>query len=197
MSALAALAGASEHRIKIDAIHNPPPSGREFFAYEISPGAFSDDDPPEYRDAVQLIRVALSGCGLYEAPAGVMPELSIEVDCGVTAPRTIVKSRTVPVVTPPRGNQLLGTTPFTYATTKSRVTICLKYLMVTARPHGSTATVWRVQAALDDESTELDPNLALLAAAVMNHVGYDTRGTRTMTLSDRDTDVAFLKQGLP
>lgn len=197
MLALGALAGSSDHRIKIDAIHNPHPSGRDFFSYEISPGAFRRDDRPGYRDAAQLIRIALSGCGLFEAPAGVRPELTIEVDCGVTAPRIITKSRTAPVVTPPPTGQLQGTTPFTWVTSDHRVTVCFKYLMVTARPRGSTATLWRVQAALNNESSELDPCLPLLAAAVMNHVGHDTRGTRTITLSDRDVDVAFINQGMP
>jgi hypothetical protein len=195
--ALGALAGSSDHRIEIDAIHNPHPAGRALFAYKIAPAALSDEERPAYRDAVQLIKTALSGCGLYEAPEGVIPELTIEVDCGVTAPRTETRTRTETVVPPPKIGELLGTKPITYVTTDYRVTVCFKYLMVTARPRGSQANLWRVQAALNDASTELDPCLPLLAAAVMNHVGQDTRGTRTMTLSHQDPDVAFINQGMP
>ena len=197
MLALGALAEPSGHRIEIAAIHTPHPTGKDFFAYEISPGVFREDDRRAYRDAVQLVRIALSGCGLYEAPAGVRPELTIEVDCGVTAPRSEKRTRTVPVVTPPPNGQLQGTTPLTWVTSDYRVTVCFKYLMVTARARGSAATLWRVQAVLNNESSELDPCLPLLAAAVMNHVGHDTRGTRTITLSDRDADVAFINQGMP
>lgn len=197
MLALGALAGPPGHRIKIDAIHNAHASGRDFFSYEIVPKAFPDGDRPVHRDAVQLIRTALSGCGLYEAPAGVTPEMTIEVDCGVTVPRMETRTRTVPIVTPPQTDQMLEPVPFTYVTTNYRVTVCFKYLMVTARPRGSAATLWRVQAVMNNESSELEPCLPLLAAAVMNHVGYDTRGTRTMTLSERDVDVAFINQGMP
>lgn len=190
-------ARSSDYKIKIDAIHHPDPAGRALFSYEIAARPPAADDQPAYLEAVQHVRTALSGCGLFEAPPGVTPDLTIEIDCGITAPRSETKTRSIAVAPPPQSTLPPGTSPFNYVTIEYRVLVQLKYLLVTARAHGSATTVWRVQAALDDETSDLEPLLPLLAAAVMNQVGHDTRGTQTMTLSARDTDVAFINQGMP
>jgi len=198
-SALApgAMAGSSPREIKVDAIAHSALSTREFFSYEISRSAPRNNDRPWWADAVRHTRTALSGCGLYEAPPGVIPELTIEVDCGLTAPRVETRTRSAPMLDPRPDVQPFGTTPLAFVTDNYQIALRLKYLMVTARPRGSAVMLWRVQAALDDDSPDLETCLPLLAAAVMNHVGHDTRGIHTMRLSPRDTDVAFINRGMP
>jgi hypothetical protein len=196
--ALHALAGPALREIKIDAMVHPELSVHESFSYEIRPPRpRTSAGHPLYPGAVQFTKTALSGLGLYEAPPGVLPDVTIEVDCGLDAPRVETRTRAVPVLDPRPDALPFGTSPLTFVTDNYQVSLQLKYLMVTARPRGSAAILWRVQAALDDESSDLESCLPLLAAAVMNQVGQDTRGTRTMKLSPRDTDVAFITQGMP
>ncbi len=192
----AALAAPSHRNIRVDATAQPD-AARDLFSYEIISRPTSSPDRPEFDEAVRHIRTALSGCGFYEAPDGVAPDVAIEVECGILLPRTETRTRSVPVHAMPTNGELLRNVPLTFVTEQYQVSVRLKYLMVTARPRGSSDPLWRVQAAIDDDTPALTPCLPLLAAAVMNHIGYDTGGTRTMKLSYHDTDVAFITQGLP
>lgn len=191
------VADSARREISVDAIAHPDLFVIDFFSYRISKRSWPDDDRPWQAEAIRHIRTALSGLGLFEAPIGVAPDLTIEVDSGVLAPRTERRTRTVPVMNLTPLDDPTNVSSITMKKEVYLVSVRLKYLTVTARPRGATATLWRVHAAVDDGTAELGPCLPLLAAAVMNHVGHDTHGVRTVRLLPRDADADFIRRGMP
>jgi hypothetical protein len=187
---------AANHEITLEALCFPAAARGPFFSYRIAaaPGTLNREEAQV--DALRHVRTALSGHGLFEAPAGVAPDLEIEVTCGLGGAQTEIRTHTVAVQSAPLGDPIFATNPVTHIPVHSRVTVFQKHLMISARTARSAENVWRIQASLANGSRRLEAALPVLAAAIMNVVGYDTQGTTMLKLSSKDADVLFIHRGL-
>ncbi|MGH8016808.1 MAG: hypothetical protein ACREIA_00715 [Opitutaceae bacterium] len=79
------------YNVKVDAIHNPSVVGGH--SYKIVPRqqGFEERDP-DYAQAVALLKNALGGRGMYEAPNPDEAEVIVEVDYGVGPLRTEIQT---------------------------------------------------------------------------------------------------------
>jgi hypothetical protein len=187
---------AANHEIKLEALCFPAAARGPFFSYRIAAAPGTLNREGAQADALRHVRTALSGHGLFEAPAGVAPDLAIEVAYGLGGAQTEIQTRTVAVPAPPLGDPSFGTNPVTTIPVYSRVTVFPKHLMISARTARSAENVWRIQASLANGNRRLEAALPVLAAAIMNVVGYDTHGTTRLKLSSKDADVLFIQRGL-
>jgi hypothetical protein len=185
---------AANYEVTVEALCFPAAARGPFFSYRIAAAPGMRDR--EATDAVRHVRTALSGHGLFEAPAGVAPDLAIEVACGLGGAQTEIRTRLVDVPAAPSGDPNFAMNPVTQIPVYSRVTVFPKHLMISARTAGSAENVWRIQATLANGSRRLEAALPVLAAAIMNVVGCDTRGTATLKLSSKDADVLFIQRGI-
>lgn len=152
-----------------------------------------------FREAARHVRTALSGRGLFEAPANVTPDLVIEIDFGMTP--TGLKQETVVL---PVYSQVASELPeiIGYRAVVYPVAHHDKYLTVIAhirRVDGDerpSTVAWRVQASIQDEKADIRACLPLLAAAVMEQLAADTNGTEEIKLSPSDPLVAFIRKGI-
>lgn len=185
----------SSRTVKIDAVtrSNAPATS---YVIRAHPG---QEESLRYREAASHVRTALSGRGLFEAPPNVVPDLVIEIDFGMVS--TGLKHETV---TLPVYSQVASEMPevIGYRNVVYPVAHHEKYLTIIAHirdEHGDErrrSVAWRVQASIQDEEEDLRACLPLLAAAVMEQLAGDTRGTQEMTLGKNDPLVSFIRTGL-
>lgn len=197
LAALSASACASvSHEVSVEAVCAPGARGREFVSYRLVQPSPVRQNHAEHAGALQHVRTALSGRGLFEAPPGILPDLVIEVDCGQGATRGKLFTRMVPVRADSLNNPFVISEPMTMVVVTQRVYVSPKFLLLTARAGDSTQELWRVWTSLTDESVELEPALPVLAAAAMNVIGHDTGGITQLRLKPRDVDILFIEAGM-
>ncbi|HWA09809.1 MAG TPA: hypothetical protein VG838_10195 [Opitutaceae bacterium] len=226
---------ATIYDVKVDAISRPADAAaaakakepvKETASYRLkNKNPSTDEDNLRYKEATNYVKTALSGRGLYEAPANVTPDIIVELDYGVEAPSVRMEKTSVPVyvqtgggvsynplsVPAANGAVLQRTVPVYdaphtelvgYQEVMVPVAIYEKYLHISARENREVhegqapAEIWSVNTSYEDESKDIRKYLPLLASASMESIGTDTGSRKTIKLKESDQDVGFVKKGL-
>ncbi|MEY2881746.1 MAG: hypothetical protein RLZZ15_4126 [Verrucomicrobiota bacterium] len=222
----ALFAGCSTtHSVKVNAVATP--KAEELISYEIhNRNPAVADDSLRFREAAERVRTALSGKGLFEAPPGVKPDLTLEVDYGVGPPQAKTETisepvyRTIPgrvvtervqVGTDRNGNPVYQTvtvqepptTEFAgYREYQVQFVIYEKYLKLSARKNApdadgrAAAEGWSLDVITEGESRDIRKALPILAAASIDYIGKDSQGEKVIRLKDNARDIGFVKKGM-
>lgn len=215
---------SNNYDVKINAIANDEkPSGE---SYRII--AKNGGDPRtdlRTKEAVEYVKAALSGRGLYEAPNPENAEMVVEIDYDVEPPRVEFETRSVPVfaridgglrsvivptrsangsvsyrrvtVMDPPSQELIG---FDQQTVP--VTVYEKYLRVSARENVASgddsppAQLWSVYASNEAEDDDIRSALPVLASVVVDYIGVTTEKDHKVKVNSQDEEVAFIKKGM-
>jgi hypothetical protein len=213
------------HVVKIDSLAKP--KAEDSISYEIkNKNPLVADDSLRYQEAASLVKTALSGRGLYEAPANTKADLVVDLDYGVGPPQvrketvsepvyiTVpgqIRTERVQVGTDSQGRPIYQTitvqdppsTEFAgfreYIVT---VVVYEKYLKLSARENKEASEgrppteIWTVDVTSEGESRDIRKNLPILVAASIDYIGKDSQGQRTIRIKDSSSDVAFVKKGM-
>ncbi len=217
----------TRYDIQVDAIARFQPGAEAYTSYRIRPPASASaraKDRAEFQRTAECIKTALSGHGLYEAPVGTEPDLMVEIDYGIDAPRVKQEKSVTPIYSQqaesrlPMGTALQETTgdrqnsragsvqPPTreivgYHEETRHVVVREKYLSVTGREirpraEGRPAVeVFTVRVSAENESSDLEAHIPILASALMEKIGQTTRGIVGVSLAANDNAIAFIKRG--
>jgi hypothetical protein len=215
---------ASRYDVRVDAIARVGAPLDGYASYEIRPGnPRLAKDGTRYQDAANCIRTALAGHALFEAPAGTRPDLIVEIDYGMDAPRAKPETISVPIYgrggpnetsrasnpaledSEPRAGRRADLQPQLRVVGHREETryhvVREKYLVVRARENRAggegrpAQEVFDVRVAAEDESSDLRHHLPILAAAAMNKMGQTTDGTVGARLAADDPSAAFIRAG--
>jgi hypothetical protein len=220
------LAGcATTHQVKVDSLAKP--DAENSISYELkNRNPLVADDSLRYKEAANLVKTALSGRGLYEAPANTKADLIVDLDYGVGPPQmkketvsepvyiTIpgqIRTERVQVGTDSQGRPIYQTITVQDPPTTEfagfreyivTVIVYEKYLKLSARENkepveGRPAQeVWTVDVTSEGESRDLRKNLPVLVAASIDFIGKDSQGQKTIRIKDSSSDIAFVKKGM-
>jgi len=184
----------------------------------------NDESSLRYRETEELVRTALSGLGMYEAPNEESADMIIELDYGVSPPKEILVEYQEPIyitvpgrvryvrrqIKKPDGSVVTILVPVTtapeqvYAGSQTRVrpsTVYDKYLTITGigvdRENGDVKreTLWTVNVTNQNESDDLREHLPVMIAAALDYVGTNTEEEEKIKIKSNDRDVAFVKSG--
>jgi hypothetical protein len=216
---------ATTHEVKIDSLAKP--NAEPAISYEIkNRNPLVTDDSLRYKEAAGFVKTALSGKGMYEAPAGVKPDMVVDLDYGVGPPQAKrelmsepvyitlpgqIRTERVQVGTDAQGRPIYQTvtvqdpprTEFAgfreyYVT----VVVYEKYLKLAARENKEVAEgrppseIWTVDVTSEGESRDIRKNLPVLVAATIDYIGKDSQGQKTIRIKDTNSDIAFVKKGM-
>jgi len=216
---------ATTHTVKVDSLAKP--KAEPVASYEIkNRNPKVADDSLRYKEAAAMVKTALSGKGLYEAPPNTKPDMVVDLDYGVGPPQykreTIsepvyitlpgqIRTERVQVGTDSQGRPVYQTvtvqdpptTEFAgfreYAVT---VVVYEKYLKLSARENKEAAEgrpapeIWTVDVTSEGESRDIRKNLPVLVAATVDYIGKDTQGQKTIRIKETGSEIAFIKKGL-
>jgi hypothetical protein len=220
------LAGcATTHQVKVDALAKP--NAEEAISYEIkNRNPLIADDSLRYKEAANMVKTALSGKGLYEAPPNVKPDIIVDLDYGVGPPQmrketvsepvyiTVpgqIRTERVQVGTDSQGRPIYQTITVQDAPTTEfagfreyviTVVVYEKYLKLSARENKEMEEgrppqeVWTIDVISEGESRDIRKSLPVLAAASIEYIGKDTQGQKTVRIKDTHSDIAFVKKGM-
>jgi len=182
-----------------------------------------EDDSLRYKEAVGVIKVALSGKGLEETPDERRADIIVDLDYGVRPPQekreTIsepiymsvpgpVETQTVQIGTDSKGRPVTQTTSYRGAPRVTMVglqdrTVTLivyeKYLHLSASENKPVAEgnqpvqIWAIDAISVGESHDIRKNLPIIVAASIDVIGQDAHGQKSIRIKDREPDVAVTK----
>jgi hypothetical protein len=217
-------ASSPAYPVKVDAMSKPAAVAAQSFKLKSKDPRLGDESL-RYREAADMVKTALSGKGLYEAPTEAAADMIVELDFGMEAPRTKVETvstplyaqlgggvrydavpvmdargntsyRTVAVSEPPR-TELVG-----YDDMQRQVMIYEKYLTITARENKPAtegrppAELWSIHASAEDESKDLRKYLPMMAAATVDYIGQDSSTQKTVKVRADGPGVGFIRKGL-
>jgi len=176
------------------------------------------EDAALYVETANLVRTALSGRGLYEAPPQAEPDVVVDIDFGVGPARVHREKLLRPLGgwsgqaavwnrDPAKEIYIEGAPPMAPPQIKTEEyeivsTTYEKYLRLTAHERVARTAdrppmeIWTVDATSEGESSDLQEYLPILAAASIDYIGRDSHGQKTIRLKDSDADVAFVKKGM-
>lgn len=229
LSTLALVMGGctTTYQVQVDAISQATPAAAAAQSYEIkSTNPRVDEDSLRYKEVAGYVKTALSGKGMYEAPAGAKADVVVNVDYGMEPPRVkyetetypifaqvgggvryvqmpitdrngrIIGYQTVAVYDPPR-TEIIG-----YEEQVKPVIVYEKYLKISARENaeaqeGRPATeVWSVNVSAEDESKDIRKYLPILASATADYIGTNTQEQKPVKIKEDDEVVGFIKKGM-
>lgn len=216
---------ASSYEVKVDSLAKP--KAESAISYEIkNRNPLVADDSLRYKEAANMVKTALSGKGMYEAPPNTKPDIVVDLDYGVGPPQmrretvsepvylTIpgqIRTERVQVGTDSQGRPVYQTitvqdpptTEFAgfreYVVT---VVVYEKYLKLSARENKEQAEgrplqeVWTVDVTSEGESRDIRKNMPVLVAASIDYIGKDSQGQKTIRIKDNSSDIAFVKKGM-
>lgn len=216
---------ATTHQVKVEALAKP--EAAEAVSYQIvNRNPLATPDSLRHREAEGMVRTALSGKGLYEAPDKAESDIVIEVDYGIKPPIFRRKTISEPIwIRQPgssgsaassaslhrRGNPALRTrsrrnSPSAeiagYREYHVTVVVYEKYVRLTARENAADIEgrppleLWSVDVISEGESRDLRRHLPVLVAASIDYIGRDTQGPQMIRLKDTDADVVFVRKGM-
>jgi len=220
------LAGcATTHEVKVDSLAKP--KAEASISYEIkNRNPLVADDSLRYKEAANMVRTALSGRGLYEAPPNTKPDLVVDLDYGVGPPQmrketvsepvyiTIpgqIRTERVQVGTDSQGRPIYQTITVQDPPTTEfagfreyivTVVVYEKYLKLSARENKEAVEgrplqeVWTIDVTSEGESRDIRKNLPVLVAASIDYIGKDSQGQKTIRIKDSSSDIAFIKKGM-
>lgn len=213
--------------VQIDAISQPGGAPAPAQSYEIrSSNPKIDPDNLRYKEVATYVKTALSGKGMYEAPAKTKADVVIDIDYGMDSPRVkyetesypvyaqvgggvsyvqvpaydksgkIIGYQTVAMYEPPR-TELIG-----YEEQLKPVIVYEKYLKLSARENKEAtegrppAEVWSVNVSAEDESKDIRKYMPILASATADYIGTNTQEQKPVKIKEDDEVVGFIKKGL-
>jgi hypothetical protein len=220
------LAGcATTHEVKIDSLAKP--NAENAISYEIkNRNPLVTDDSLRYKEAANMVKTALSGKGMYEAPPNTKPDLVVNLDYGVGPPQqrketvsepvyiTVpgqIRTERVQVGTDSQGRPIYQTVTVQDPPTTEfagfreymvTVVVYEKYLKLSALENKEAAEgrpqqeVWTVDVTSEGESRDIRRNLPVLVAATIDYIGKDSQGQKTIRIKDSNSDIAFVKKGM-
>ena len=211
--------------VKVDSLAKP--KAEESISYEIhNSNPAVADDSLRYKEAAGFVKTALSGKGMFEAPPGVKPDVVVDLDYGMSPPKSQteivsepvyitlpgqIRTERVQVGTDSQGRPIYQTVTVQDPPTTEfagfreypiTVTVYEKYLKLSARENQEASEgrpspeVWTVDVTAEGESRDLRKNLPVLVAASIDYIGKDSHGQKTIKIKDNDKDVAFVKKGM-
>jgi hypothetical protein len=216
---------ATTHEVKVDSLAKP--NAEAAISYEIrNKNPAVADDSLRYKEAANLVKTALSGKGLYEAPPNTKPDLVVDLDYGIGPPQqkretvsepvyiTVpgqIRTERVQVGTDSQGRPIYQTitvqdppsTEFAgFREYMVTITVYEKYLKLSARENKEAVEgrppneVWTVDVTSEGESRDIRKNLPVLVAASIDYIGRDSHGQKTIKIKDTNSDIAFVKKGM-
>jgi hypothetical protein len=211
--------------MKVDALAKRTASAPQSYALKSKDPQLGEENL-RYREAAELMRTALSGKGLYEAPVPEKADVIVELDFGMDSPQTKIETvtrplmaqvdggvryETVPIVDQ-RGNTSMRTVPVyqpprtevvAYEDVYLPVSVYEKYLRVTARENNEgvegrpPTELWSVNVSAVDGSKDLRKYLPVMAAVTADYIGKETGHEKAVNVRENSAAVDFIKRGLP
>jgi hypothetical protein len=216
---------ATTHELKVDSLAKP--TAENSISYEIkNKNPLVADDSLRYKEAESLVKTALSGRGMYEAPPNTRADMIVDLDYGVGPPQvrretvsepvyiTIpgqIRTERVQVGTDSQGRPIYQTITVQDPPTTEfagfreyiiTVVVYEKYLKLTARENKEAVEgrppneIWTLDITSEGESKDIRKHLPILVAASIDYIGKDTQGQRTIRIKDTSSDIAFVKKGM-
>ena len=216
---------ATTHEVKVDSLAKP--KAEEAISYAIkNRNPLVADDSLRYKEAASMVKTALSGKGLYEAPPNTKADLVVDLDYGVGPPQmktetisepvyiTIpgqIRTERVQVGTDAQGRPIYQTVTVQDPPTTEfagfreyivKIVTYEKYLKLSARENKEAVEgrpaqeVWTVDVTSEGESRDIRKNLPVLVAASIDYIGKDSQGQKTIRIKDSSSDIAFVKKGM-
>lgn len=216
---------ATTTEVKVDSLAKP--KAEDAISYQINNrNPLVADDSLRYKEAAGYVKTALSGKGMYEAPAGVKADLVVDLDYGVGPPQIRRETMSEPVyLTLPGqirtenvqvGSDRQGRPVYQTITVQDppttefagfreyivTVVVYEKYLKLSARSNQEVAEgrppteIWTIDATSEGESRDIRKNLPVLVGASIEFIGKDSHGQKKIRIKDSDKDVAFVKKGM-
>ena len=213
------------HEVKIDSLAKP--NSEAAISYEIkNRNPLVTDDSLRYKEAAGMVKTALSGKGMYEAPSNTKPDMVVDLDYGVGPPQvrketvsepvyiTVpgqIRTERVQVGTDSQGRPIYQTVTVQDPPTTEfagfreyivTVVVYEKYLRLSARENKELVEgrpqneIWTVDVTSEGESRDIRKNLPILVAASIDYIGKDSQGQKTIKLKDTNKDIAFVKKGM-
>lgn len=214
----------TSYDVKVDAIAHEEKASGESYRIVTKNGQDPNTDL-RTKEAVEYVKTALSGRGMYEAPTPESADMVVEVDFDVEPPRVEFETRTVPQmvhipggvssrVVPIRdkdGNvqwrpvmvremprqELVG-----YEEKVIPITVYEKYMRVSARENVSSGDdtppeeLWSVYVSNENEDDDLRKALPVLASVVVDYIGETTEEDAEVKVDSRTAEVEFIKRGM-
>lgn len=222
----ALLSGCStSYRFKVDAVKNQnvEDTAQSYIIVNANPEMAEDD--LRFQEAAEYVRTALSSKGMYEAPPGTEPDLTVEVDFGMEEPRTkyitvsepvyaMVGGGTRTIMVPVRdpSGKIIYVPQVVYdPPTKELIgfqdrvvasTVFEKYLRVSAREAQASEgdrppqEAWSVYVSNEDESDDLRKYIPLMVSASMDSINQNSSNQQEIVLKDDDERVGFVTKGM-
>ncbi len=181
---LALSACRTVYDVKVDAISAPQHGSGEAYRLALHPPAGAQGTPELQAAVAEQIRTALAQRGYFEAPEGTEARLLITASYGAGPAQLKFRYKARDMLgidlwgkMPPKG----GAEP---------ITVYEKFMSLTARAPDQDAggasaggpEVWSVHVSVEDESGLLEPYLAVLAAALVDHIGEHSPGEKTVRI---------------
>jgi hypothetical protein len=216
---------ATTHVVKVDSLAKP--KAEDAISYEIkNRNPLVADDSLRYKEAAGMVKTALSGKGMYEAPPNTKADVVVNLDYGVGPPQmktetvsepvyiTIpgqIRTERVQVGTDSQGRPIYQTVTVQDPPTTEfagfreyivKVVTYEKYLKLSARENKEAAEgrpqqeVWTIDVTSEGESRDIRKNLPVLVAASIEYIGQDSQGQKTIRIKDNSSDIAFVKKGM-
>lgn len=217
LAILATLGSAADHRVKVEAFARAATAGHLTSYWIHSGNPAVAETSLRFAEAARHIQTALSAHGLFEARDEAAADLIVMIDFGLRKAPPRFEQITLPVragdpdlpafnALDPRGRMIRAVdfdTVVAYEEFNLPVDSYEKFLDFSATENKPAAegrppaTLWRVAASLQDDSTDVRAFLPLLAAVVMESIGHETNGPVLVRIADRSPAIAFIKKGLP
>jgi hypothetical protein len=194
----ALLSGCASCDLKIDSIARSEAlrEGMSFAIRNNNPEIASDS--LRFQEAARHIATALSGHGFWQAPASVTPDMVVDIDYG-SAPSRVAFDTLYSAGAPMTAEDAAASTDPEEVFIP--VVLHEKHLSVVCRENKPAAEgkppqeLCRVDVAIEDESHDLRAALPVLASAVMEYLGENTKGTVAVANPSPDA-ISFVKKGL-
>lgn len=216
---------ATTHQVKVDSLAKP--NAENAISYEIkNRNPLVEEDSLRFKEAASLVKTALSGKGMYEAPPNTKADLIVDLDYGVGPPQmrretvaepvyiTVpgqIRTERVQVGTDAQGRPIFQTVTIQEPPTTEfagfreyyiTVVVYEKYLKLSARENKESEEgrppqeVWTIDVTSEGESRDLRKNLPVLVAASIDYIGKDSQGQKTIRIKENSSDIAFVKKGM-
>ena len=216
---------ATTHQVKVDSLAKP--DAEASISYQIkNKNPLVADDSLRYKEAANLVKTALSGRGMYEAPPNTKADLVVDLDYGVGPPQmrketvsepvyiTIpgqIRTERVQVGTDSQGRPIYQTITVQDPPTTEfagfreyivTIVVYEKYLKLSAKENAEPVEgrppqeIWTVDVTSEGESRDIRKNLPVLVAASIDYIGKDSQGQKTIRIKDNSSDIAFVKKGM-
>ncbi|HVS51272.1 MAG TPA: hypothetical protein VHD62_02860 [Opitutaceae bacterium] len=224
LALLCAAGCTTSYQVKVDSISKPAVATAQSYRLKSKDPRLGDENL-RYREAAEMVKTALSGKGMYEAPSDDKADMIVELDYGLDTPRSRTELVSTPVYAPTGGGVRYETIPITdakgnqtyrtvavyesprpelvgYDEVPRQVLVYEKHLAITARENKPASEgrppseLWSVRVSAEDESKDLRKYLPILASASIDYIGKDSTNEKTVKVRDDGPGVEFVRHGM-